>query len=279
MKSSTENKCGETIELTGTAYGGVEEMCVWKQTPHIAINGSVLCGDSTVQEKHDTGVYEQNETRHPLAEREVCDNCAAKYVNEHGSNDDVFNRVVNLEKGDWIRFSTNSDAETLTGRVYWAPDANDHPTRTVKVVVSNEPRKRWHATRIDHELLLKKREGEQMEITPPTLEDESSLPVESHLVTDIQQIEPPKNNIDVQTRDVIAELESVNRELINKVDTISENVEKFMVKGVVGITSEEIQFLVGALEADGYEVTDTLHGTGEKQDGGATIFVACSELR
>jgi hypothetical protein len=117
-----------------------------------------------------------------------------------------------------------------------------------------------------------------MKINPPTLEDESSLPVESQLVTDVERIEPPENNIDVQTRDMIAELKSVNRDLISKVDTISENVEKFMVKGVVGITSEEIQFLVGALEADGYEVTDTLHGTGEKQDGGATIFVACNEL-
>ena len=135
MKSSAENKCSEGIELTGTAYGGVGETCVWKKTPHIAINGNVLCGGSTVQEKHDTGVYEQNETRHPLAEREVCDNCAARYVTEYGSNDDVFNAVVELEEGDWIRFSTSNDTETLTGRVYRAPDADDYQTRTLKVVV------------------------------------------------------------------------------------------------------------------------------------------------
>lgn len=268
----------EKIQLTAEAYDANKPDQLLTGTHHITVNDNVLCGDTAIQEKFDANKYGKKKTQYPLSERNLCQNCADAYQNQIGSHDTVFETLPTLDCGEWIEIITN-EGETLTGRVKRTVDDGETPTRRITVVLSNEARKRWVTGRIDQEILLKRTEGEPLQINPPTLEDESYLECEGRTVTTLKtEITPPENNIDQQTRNVLNELESLHNDLITKARTHSSCETSFIVKGKTGITKAETELLTGVIEGSGYTVTNTIHATREDQGNKATIFIQCESL-
>lgn len=220
-----------------------------------------LCGNHVVAGHVANGKYAIEHTRYPLNSYELCGNCAKSYLATHGSNDDVFAAIPTYSKGDWLKITT-TDGDTITGRVYNASDASTHPTRYVRLVVSDEPQQRW-VYGIDDEIKIQVKEGHQPSV-------DGTL-----LIEDLERMDPPADNIDARTAATIDELEDIVGVAADTVMPVGSDPFSFHLNVR---PDADVWALADRLYDHGYAITSTVRGDDRPGTNTHAIGLTASEL-
>lgn len=194
----------QTVELVGDAYDGDDLQ--WRGTVHVAVSGDVLCGNPTVQRYTDSGRYRTQATTYPLGDGRyaTCQSCSRAYLSRHGSNDETFTLLPEVERGDYLRVQF-ADGETVIGRVQYGNDDANNPSasRFINLILSDEPIERW-AYGTASTLRLRKFEGDPAHVSnnsdgPSEFEDDRK-------VASIQRADPPADCPDRRTDAILNQL-------------------------------------------------------------------------
>ena len=182
------------IEIAGKGFEHNGGVLFSGGAEHIVVDGEVACGNTHAQGHVESGRYLTEETEHPIgrAKHSVCGNCAASYLANHGSTDETFEAMGELERYDWVELETE-DGEILTGRVRHL--STDYPTRYVTLVLSGEPVERW-AYGTEETVKARLTEGEELE------EQDGE-----RTFVRVERVEEPEDSPDKATAEIMEDLD------------------------------------------------------------------------
>lgn len=217
-ETDESNTTTPTIEIVAAAYDANTEGASIHGTKHIRVNGKVLCGRRSIQEKADTGEFHVEETEYPLS-FQTCKNCISSYLSRYGSRDEAFEAAAKFEEGDWIEVMTPH--QIIRGRVRHPVLSGASPQRSLTIVASDEPTERWlFGTSQRFKIRLKENEYEVAE--------------ESVASVSLKKMEPPAEHIDQQTAQICSDLESQLEDLnfgeYGGVKTTGRDLQKFAIQ-------------------------------------------------
>lgn len=243
---------GVTIAARGYDIGTDEQMLVG--TEHIIVDGKPLCGNHHVVRGLGTDRYGTETTCYPLNGYDTCQRCGSIYVKRYSSEHDLFERIAEFEKGDWVEIEM-ADGSTQTGRVRSAADTSDFPSRHLRVVVSDEPQQRW-AYGVKDELTVRVAEGESPVICCKTVLEDNH----EEKITDITSTAGPADTVDDRTEATLAELEEIAGKRAKNIMTMGADRHKFHVNATASQSTEQLWQLLSDFHQAGYEITDVTLG-------------------
>lgn len=261
------------VTIAAEAFDPGRESQVLHGTKHILIDGEPLCGNPHVKSHVESGSYGTETTQYPVNEYGTCKSCAQSYVTNYGSEDELFEKTLEFEEGDWVSVTTEN-GETMTGRVSRTADRSEFPSRRLSLVLSDEPQERWLFP-VDTKAKLRVREGEQPTIS---MGDATEDTPETG-VTDFTQIAAPEDNIDDRTEATLDDLREITGNRSESVMVLGRDPYGFHINTDESLSTMEVWELLDDLHNSGYEIAGITKGENRSGTDCTAISVFATSLK